>query len=1584
MKNLWKPLSLSVLGVLFVLFANGCSNDDDDDNFALSIASSQQSLVADNQDSATITVTLTNDNNPLAGERIDFTASSGTLSASSATTDNDGKASVTLTSDQTGTIVVEAVVASHVGTTASVSIEATAPTPAPVASLSALTSDKSTINADGSDNATITATVINTDNNEGLAGFTVTFSSDDGNLAPAATTTATTNAAGQAQVTFTSTTPGTLDITATINAGSGGVANRSVSLTVEPVAEVVTPTASLSAPSSLNVGDDATIAIKIVDQNNAALANFTADATTDLGTLSATSITTDANGEASLILTSATAGTATVAVSANGNTIGSTTVEFLAATALLTLVLDSFDNELAANGSDETNVEFIATRADGTAIEGLEVVFSFSPDNLGLTAISPRTTDATGKVNTVVTAGTQAGSVKLIAKATIDGVEVEGSLDITLIEGEIPTNFTLQLLHVGDPEIGGIQDLNDVNNFAKLLNAFKTTYTDSTVVISSGDNFLPGPATTASADPSMADLLGRAGQAYADIVMLNEMDFEVSALGNHDLDFGTSAFSEIITARDSYPGAAFPYLSSNSDFSTDSNTADNITMDGMACDQGANKLANSCVITLPNGVKVGVVGATTPTNETITNVGGITVLPANDSIAELVSDYIQPAVDALTAQGINVIILTSHMQQLPIEADQIAPLVKDVDIIIGGGSNTVLLDANDRVNSIGGTPSTQYTYPIERKDANNEDVLIVNTDGNYNYLGRLVINFSDGKIEPASYDEALSGGFSTNDADLSALDSLGLTPTENARVKEISDALIAIIEEKDGNVVGLSSVFLNGERGEIRTEETNFGDLTADANLWYARQFDANAAISLKNGGGIRTSIGTIFVPTGSTDPNDYQRLPREGNIVTQLDLENTLRFNNDLVVITVTADKIIELLEHGVAQSGPGSVPGRFPQIAGVKFSFDETKDPGSRIQNLVLVNDLGVAYDVLIENGQPQGDLSRSYRLVTLGFLANGGDGYPFGTLVNPLALEQENTAVEETVAFANEGTEQRALAEYLNKFFSATPFAIADVPVEQDKRIQQLARNGAVDTVIPVPVVSGSTVTSSQAPITLNSVGTLSGLGEIEVSAWDVVNRRIYTVSSDNPVGIRVIDMPSVGAMSLNAALSTTISNTLATALPNGYVPNSVAYRDGIIAVVGNDAADKTLPGRLFRFDASNGALVSSTATDPLPDMVTYTPNGQLILVANEGEPLTNGDIGNPVADPIGSVEIFTKQGDFVSRSTFDFGAQNIGLPNGIRIHPFNNPGIIPGASASRDVEPEYITVNAEGTRAYVSLQENNAIATIDLTSNPPGAINTFTLGVKDHGMAGMGLDASDQDGGFKIANYPQLSGMYMPDGIAHFNPFYVDGNGICRSLSSNGYLALPGEGDVRNEEERASNLDYELQFLSRTAAKNDSQLGRLEVSILEGDADGNGAFDTLYSFGSRSMAIYDLNQGRILSDTGEDLEIITELAGTRNDGRSDNKGTEPETVEIFSLPATITGTACFRTFAAVALERAKGIIVYEVTNPRFPVFVQYIETGEEPEGIKFVPNGQSPNGRPFLIVTNTDSGNVRIVNIDASGL
>jgi len=489
--------------------------------------------------------------------------------------------------------------------------------------------------------------------------------------------------------------------------------------------------------------------------------------------------------------------------------------------------------------------------------------------------------------------------------------------------------------------------------------------------------------------------------------------------------------------------------------------------------------------------------------------------------------------------------------------------------------------------------------------------------------------------------------------------------------------------------------------------------------------------------------------------------------------------------------------------------------------------------------------------------------------------------------------------------------------------------------------------------------------------------------EIVAFDPITDRMFIVNSFT----RSVDIVSLANPAAPALVSTIpISPTY------GAAPNSVAVFDGVVAVA-VEANPKTSPGRAAFFTAS-GVFLNQVTVGAQPDMITFTPDGRRVLTANEGEPNSYGQVGS--IDPEGSVSIIAMPTagtrtltttTTLGVTTVGFGAFNVGQPRNSELSP--NVRIFgPGASVAQDLEPEYIAVSSDSNTAYVSLQENNALAIINI---PAGTVTSIVpLGFKNHNLPGNGMDPSDQDGVNSIRTVPVL-GMYQPDGIGA----YTSGGAT--------YVVTANEGDARDypgytEEIRAGNSAYVLDtavFTNAATLKQNANLGRLTVTRATGDPDNDGNYEAIYSFGARSFSIRDGATGALIFDSGDDMEQRTAALYPNNfnsshtnstrDNRSDDKGPEPEDVEL--------GRIGGRVYAFIGLERMGGVIVYDVTNPVAPTFVHYVNprtfpgtfaTGTPddlgPEGITFVPAADSPNNRPLLLVANEVSGSVSVYAVE----
>ncbi|MFN5143748.1 MAG: choice-of-anchor I family protein [Burkholderiales bacterium] len=513
-----------------------------------------------------------------------------------------------------------------------------------------------------------------------------------------------------------------------------------------------------------------------------------------------------------------------------------------------------------------------------------------------------------------------------------------------------------------------------------------------------------------------------------------------------------------------------------------------------------------------------------------------------------------------------------------------------------------------------------------------------------------------------------------------------------------------------------------------------------------------------------------------------------------------------------------------------------------------------------------------------------------------------------------------------------------------------------------------------------------TSSEEPtpssISLEKIGGFEGsvLGAAEITAFDAASKRLFVVNGANGT-VDVLDLSQPTTPKLVATIN--VSSM-------GAGVNSVAVHEGLVALA-IEANPKTSAGKVAFYQASDLKLLHTVTVGALPDMLAFTPDGQYVVVANEGEPNSYG-LADSV-DPEGSVSIIkVNRGAMPTVATADFKAY-IGKEDELRKAGVRLYG--PGANAAQDIEPEYVAISEDGKTAFVTLQENNAIAIVDIVSAKVTAIKA--LGYKDHSLAGMGLDASDEDGGtntnsgtaaIKILQRP-VRGLYLPDGIASF------------SVNGQTYLVTANEGDARadwpgfNEETRVrAHCDKGLDPSVFSDAANlifDSNLGRLRItSTPNGGTTGKnaaGLCTELYAFGARSFSIWDSNLNRVY-DSGDQFEqrtialpnVLFNASNDNNtlDARSPNKGPEPEGIVV--------GRFGSKQFAFIGLERVGGVMVYDITDPKAAKFVTYYNTrngavGDRgPEGILLIPAYASPNGKPLLVLGNETSGSTAILQIN----
>jgi hypothetical protein len=437
-------------------------------------------------------------------------------------------------------------------------------------------------------------------------------------------------------------------------------------------------------------------------------------------------------------------------------------------------------------------------------------------------------------------------------------------------------------------------------------------------------------------------------------------------------------------------------------------------------------------------------------------------------------------------------------------------------------------------------------------------------------------------------------------------------------------------------------------------------------------------------------------------------------------------------------------------------------------------------------------------------------------------------------------------------------------------------------------------------------------------------------------------------------------------------------------------SVAFADGVLAVA-FDALQPNERGRVIFLDEDGDPAADAVSVGIDPDTIAFTPDGRKLVV-------TNTATGEPGDDPEASISIVGLTRDAAGRIATD--SRRVGFAGfndradelraeGVRI-------VTPGSSVAQDLEPEAIAISADGRTAFVSFVRNNAFATVDLFSEAVTAIHG--LGTRDLNVPGQGIDASDRDGAINIRPWP-VRGYFAPDGIGVYE------------TAGGRFVVTANEGDPRDfEDARVAELTLDPEaFPDAAALQQPENLGRLRVTSVEGDADGDGDFDALFILGTRSFAIW-TEEGEPVFDSGDDFERRTAEAvpaffntgDDRNqfDNRSPDRGPEPEPLAV--------GEVAGRWYAFIGFERISGVIAYDITDPSSPVFAFYLnnrnfaldpaevcESGRpksddcaqvgdiETESLLFIPADESPNGRALLVATHEQTDSVTLIGLEPLG-
>ncbi len=641
-------------------------------------------------------------------------------------------------------------------------------------------------------------------------------------------------------------------------------------------------------------------------------------------------------------------------------------------------------------------------------------------------------------------------------------------------------------------------------------------------------------------------------------------------------------------------------------------------------------------------------------------------------------------------------------------------------------------------------------------------------------------------------------------------------------------------------------------------------------------------------------------------------------------------------VAQTLTVDNVLS------AGGEPMAAPFVFNFTYNTSISFAEAfvsvnEDAGVAILRINVVNPASSSFDIAVKGSPWSTADANDFSLLDSTIFVSGSTGSI--DLIIPINED-------------NEGEQDEYLAIYIEneQGLSVTGTRFATLYIKDNDRL--------------APVASRT--------IELSHVGSFNpdtnGSSTVEVIAYDPASQRIFATSAiENRLDI--VDFSDPAALNTIASVDMT---------PYGGI-TGVATKNGIVAVASPNA-DEQLDGSVVFFDIDGNFLNQITA-GALPDMVTFSPDGTKVLTANEGQPNNAYTI-----DPEGSVTVIDIGNGIASLTQNDaqtllfsqFNADEAALiALGVR-------KTFASSTLSQDLEPEFIAISEDGNTAWISCQENNAVATLDLTTNTYTALQA--LGTKDYNAFGNGFDASDNSGAVHISNWP-INGFFIPDAMASYE------------VNGERYLVTANEGDEKeygplNERTTVgagSTILDSIAFPHADFLKASYNLGRLRISNIQGDTDGDGDYDELYAVGARSFSIFNAETMELVYDSGDDFEQITaadpvfgaifncDNENNNFKSRSRAKGPEPEGITV----AKIKG----RTYSFITLERIGGVMVYDITDPTSVEFVDYKNTRDPnafggdngPEYVIYLDPSDSPDGKAYALVSNEISGTITVFEV-----
>ncbi len=483
-------------------------------------------------------------------------------------------------------------------------------------------------------------------------------------------------------------------------------------------------------------------------------------------------------------------------------------------------------------------------------------------------------------------------------------------------------------------------------------------------------------------------------------------------------------------------------------------------------------------------------------------------------------------------------------------------------------------------------------------------------------------------------------------------------------------------------------------------------------------------------------------------------------------------------------------------------------------------------------------------------------------------------------------------------------------------------------------------------------------------------VENVSAVEIADFDPISKRLFSTNGHKNT-LDILDLSNPKELKLYKQISLE---------KYGSTLNSISIHNGIVAVA-IQAKNPQENGLVVFFD-SEGNELNKVSVGALPDMVKFSPNGKLVLVANEGEPNWNYSV-----DPEGSISIIDVSAGVKSAkvTSLDFKQFTPALlDKSTRIFGKN-------ADIAQDLEPEYIAISKDSKTAYVCLQENNAFAIVDLETQKIREIKG--LGFKNFGLTGnspkLDLEHNSEDS----VSYHHVFGMFQPDAIASF------------TVGDRNYVISANEGDTRkyanfSEIELVKNIQLdEARFHNHSEIQKDEVLGKMQITNTLGNSDGDNDYDSLFTFGAKSFTIWDENANLVFDSGNQLAKRVIENTKKKRRNKNPNKrianddwvakvGVNPEAVCTFEQGN--------KTFAFIGLEQLGGILLYDISNPELPIFVEYLNSKKRIEkrvsevdfshkdyfgleNLIYVSPEKSPSGKALLIAPYEALGMIAVYEV-----